>query len=157
MTLQSNVIPRTGRFRTPLNREDWALIFADLQSLDTLSSQQAILSNIFSVAGSTRNSSYTVLGGGFIYRGSDTVAIPGSIEAVVFKDIGAATMDIRIFDFTNAIVIAEMTGITDTIPTIQDLGTLSNIPAAQAIWEVQARRVGNPSNTDCFVNSISIL
>lgn len=112
---------------------------------------------LYAIGASTRNTSYTVLGGGFIFRGSSVVPAPTSIKAVAFKDTGANTMDVRIFDVTNALVIAELTGISDDMPAIQALGALANIPTGEAIWEVQARRVGNPGSTDCFVDSISIL
>jgi len=46
---------------------------------------------------------------------------------------------IRIFDLTNALVIATSAGFSNTTPGVIDLGTISNLPAASAVFELQMR------------------
>ncbi len=154
MTLESDAIPRTDKSRTELNREDWTKIYADLQALEGFAT--AVRENIYAIHDSTQSTSYTGLGGSFIYEGSDTVQIPTSIELVAFRDASANAMDARIFDLTNNQVIAEVTGMSATVQTIHDFGTISNVPTEKAIWEVQAKRVGG-SASDCSIDSISFL
>ncbi len=83
----------------------------------------------------TNNGSYEVKAA-FRFRGTDTVGNINVIKAVA-NVTGASTGSVRLFDFTNGLQICEKTGIADTIPTIQDLGTVSNLPTGDAIIEVQ--------------------
>lgn len=76
------------------------------------------------------------------FEGSTLVGTPTMVKAIAWRGAGAGTVDVRLYDVTNAQVVAELTGISDTIPTIQNLGALANIPAAPAIFELQMRRVG---------------
>ncbi len=55
---------------------------------------------------------------------------------------GVGTVDMKIFDVTNAQTIAEKTGITTSGIEILDLGTISNLPSANAQFEVQFRKNG---------------
>jgi len=91
----------------------------------------------------TSSTVYTVMAR-FTFPGSDEVGIPKGISSIVWKDAGGGgtTVDIRIFDLDNALVIAELTGITDGVPTVHDLGVLANIPTGEAIFEVQMKRTG---------------
>ena len=50
---------------------------------------------------------------------------------------GGTDADVRVRDITNALTICEVTGFTSTALTIQDMGTLSNLSTAAAVWEVQ--------------------
>lgn len=83
----------------------------------------------------------------FIYGGSDDWGTPNLIEAIAWTENAARPADLRIYDATNAQTIAELTGITDIVETIQNLGTISNVPAAPAIWEVQMKRPSGPPVT----------
>lgn len=76
--------------------------------------------------------------GHFIFPGSTDVGTPTLIKIIAWmKD--TATGAIRLFDATNSLVIAEKTGITEEDPTIFDMGTISNIPTGEAIFEIQLK------------------
>lgn len=77
----------------------------------------------------------------FIFPGTLAVGIPTVISAVVHKSGGIA-MDLRIFDITNSLTIAELTGIVDETPVIRIIDSVTNLPAARSLWTVQIRRDG---------------
>lgn len=84
----------------------------------------------------------------FIFPGTTAIGTPTKIQAIFYRISGAAgTGEIRILDVTNSLVIAELTGVNtgSGVETIQDLGVISNLPAAEAIFEVQIRRQGGGS------------
>jgi hypothetical protein len=75
----------------------------------------------------------------FEFQGTDLVGSP--YQAVIVGGIvDSTTQDIRIYDFTNAKVICEVTGISTSFPSMVDLGTLSNLSTGPAIWEIQMKR-----------------
>ena len=98
------------------------------------------------------NSSTYVLARSFIFRGTTTMGTPTNIKAISYGDPGS-TSAVRIFDLTNSLVIAEKTGIVDSVATIQDLGILSNLPTGEAIWEIQFRRTtGSGPDRACLAS-----
>lgn len=101
---------------------------------------------------STVATSYAVLSK-FIYSGTGDIGAMTSIKATVSQASGGQT-SIRIYDVTNALVIAELTGFNDTTTTIKNLGAISNLPAGEAIFEVQAK-TNNASKT-VFVSSVQV-
>lgn len=77
----------------------------------------------------------------FIYAGSDAIGTINSILANIWVTSGNA--DVRIFDATNSLQIAEVTAISATIDSnIVDFGTLSNIPIGSSVIEIQAKKNG---------------
>jgi len=84
--------------------------------------------------------SYEVVGY-FDWPGSNSVDMLTSLFAVAWIG-GGTSMSVRIYDITNVATVAELTGITDTTPVTQDLGTLSNISADASTWEIQILGVG---------------
>ena len=102
---------------------------------------------------STVATSYTALGR-FIYPGSTEAGTITRVLAVVYQTTGSATASIRIYDTTNSLVICELTGFSDVNPTIKDLGTISNVPAGQVIFEVQAKT--SASNKTVYVSAVQI-
>ncbi len=88
----------------------------------------------------TTNGAYTVVAT-FIFAGTTSIGSPTSIKAICETD-ATTSADIRIQDVTNVQTIAELTGWTDASPAIKDLGTISNLPSGEAIWEVQIFRTG---------------
>jgi len=78
----------------------------------------------------------------FRYTGSDAVGAITVIYAIAHKVSGGGTGELQIYDSTNLNVIATLTGIANVVPAILDMGTLSNIPAEQAMLEIRGRRVG---------------
>jgi len=91
----------------------------------------------------TTSPTYQVLNR-IIFAGSSFYgAIPASIKAIAFMT-GATSYSIRVVDLTNGgLVVAEQTGLVNTTPAIIDLGAITNIPAGDAIFEVQMLRVGS--------------
>jgi hypothetical protein len=69
------------------------------------------------------------------------MSLPFDILAALSMN-GGDSMDIRIFDVTNTQTIAELIGYTTPVFTVVSLGTVSNVPATPAIWEIQVRGVG---------------
>jgi len=51
-------------------------------------------------------------------------------------------VDFRIYDVTNDLVIATLTGDGDDVATVQDFGTISNVPTGLAHWELQGMYSG---------------
>ena len=76
----------------------------------------------------------------FEFKGELQVGSPSKITVVGNSSDGNPTLSIRIYDITNALVIAEINGYATTARTIIDMGAIANIPPAGAIWEVQALR-----------------
>ena len=95
---------------------------------------------------STTSNTY-VKAQGFIFAGSNSVGPPTSIKALSKVSNASLTGDVRIQDVTNSLTICEVTGIADTTYTIKDLGTISNVPAAESIWEIQLRHPGGGGDT----------
>jgi len=75
----------------------------------------------------------------FIFRGTD-IGTPTKIKATCWVDNVGDIGAIKIYDLTNSATIAENNNITNTTESIIDLGTLSNLPSSEAIWEVQFAR-----------------
>ncbi len=76
--------------------------------------------------------------GYFRWPGSDNVGIINNITIIANID-SSATGSIKIYDITNKNTICEITSINGIIPTIYDMGTVSNVPTNTAVWEVQLK------------------
>jgi hypothetical protein len=86
------------------------------------------------------NTSYVTLAS-FIYRGSASIGEFTEINVSSFLD-GGTSYSIRIFDLTNTLQIAEITGQTNVTLQIISMGTLSNIPTGPAILQIQCLALG---------------
>lgn len=71
------------------------------------------------------------------FAGTTKMGTPTNIKAIA--NVTAGTGSMKIYDLTNAATIAENTSITGTTPAIIDLGTLSNLPTGEAIFEIQIK------------------
>ena len=87
------------------------------------------------------SASYATIGE-FIYSGTSVEGAISAFYATLSVDSGATSYEARIYDVTNAQVIAEMTGQTNTTQQIKDYGTVSNLPSGQALFQIQVKRVG---------------
>lgn len=108
-------------------------------------------SDIFAAVGSTNQTTYSRISD-YVFPGLTGNRPPLSFEVSAFMDATAISYDIRIYDFTNAVVIAEKTGNTNETKAIIDLGTISNLPAAAAIFEIQIA-VGNGAGS-CYLTGM---
>jgi hypothetical protein len=79
--------------------------------------------------------------GYFEWPGTNIVDALSQLRVIVSLG-GGTSMSVRVYDSTNIQTIAELTGITDTTFTTRDLGTLSNLSATDAVWEIQILAVG---------------
>jgi hypothetical protein len=73
----------------------------------------------------------------FVFRGTTARGTPSAIKAIAHVGDVAESGQIRIYDYTNSQVICTVTGITSLTKTLYNLGTLSNLPAGEAIFEIQ--------------------
>lgn len=98
------------------------------------------------------STSYTAVAR-FVFQGSTIVSVPSKIEVIGSVSI-LGNSSIRLFDVTNSTVIAEVTGITSLTPIVIDLGTISNIPAGQSIFEIQTK--GSLITVGSRISSVNI-
>ena len=95
--------------------------------------------------------------GTFIYRGSLVDGGISKILAVVSSSDGSATGEVRITDITNTNTIALAGfGPTSGIKEVLDLGTISNVPSGQAIFEVEIRRVNTIGTNSVSIYNIQL-
>lgn len=74
-----------------------------------------------------------------IFAGTNILNTVSEIDlAASTKD--TKTVDFRIYDVTNNQTIAEYLGFSSTTVMVQSMGTISNLPATQAVWAIQARK-----------------
>jgi len=103
---------------------------------------------------STNSASYTPLSD-FVYPGSADVGAFDHAYVNYFRSSGSGSCDIRIYDATNALVIAEVTGITTASPVnIIKIDPLANIPSGSALIEIQAKRSGGGTNCDLTTTTV---
>ncbi len=74
----------------------------------------------------------------FPFAGTTVLGIPSLIK-IITEVTGGGTGEIIIYDLTNALTIASVTGVAAMTTAYQSVGTLSNLPAGEAIFEVQLR------------------
>lgn len=84
---------------------------------------------------SDAGTSYVTLAA-FAFPGSTAYGTPVNIKASTWVD-GGSTGKLRIYDLTNALVIAEITTLSNTTESVIDLGTISNVPTGEAVWQIQ--------------------
>lgn len=76
-----------------------------------------------------------------IFRGTDVIGTPKAVKVIKKASSANPAHSIRVVDTTNDnAVIAEVTGLTSTTQDIAGLGTLSNLSASEAVWEIQFKR-----------------
>lgn len=97
-----------------------------------------------------------VVGGVIPYPGSDAVGVPIKISVVCGKKGGGTTYSVRVFDKTNALVIAQQLNESDTYPILKDLGTISNVSEDPAIWEVQVKKTAGDEGKVVSVASVEM-
>lgn len=90
----------------------------------------------------------------YIYPGTNVDMI-GYIKILSKIDSSGTSYDVRIRDITNEVTICE-TNFTNNTLSINDMGTLSNLPSQEAKIEFQVLRNGGNKNTLVKIDSISI-
>jgi hypothetical protein len=89
-----------------------------------------------------------------VYPGSLRAGTPIYMYVIVKGDTGVTT-EARIQDTTNVLTIATAS-VASTTDAILDLGTISNVPTAQAIWEVQFRRSAGSGSNKAYCSGASL-
>ena len=90
----------------------------------------------------------------FIFEGTTALGNITNIAANIWRNI-ATTVDVRVYDVTNTALIAELTGITSTSSAnIEDLGSITNLPAGEALFEVQILRTGGGGGAMARIGAI---
>ena len=75
----------------------------------------------------------------FIFLGTSTWGFPASIKVLAKQKSGSGT--IRIYDLTNDQTVATKDTIANSSYAIIDVGTLSNLPVTEAVFEIQGKKV----------------
>lgn len=104
---------------------------------------------------SVNNTSYTTILT-FKYLG---ILISGGInyiEVVSCRDPAVTNYDVRVINHDTGAVIASKTGLTNADYASNDLGAITNVPAAEATFDLQVRKTGGPSNKYVYVDSVII-
>ena len=101
----------------------------------------------------TEEASY-VSAGVIPFPGSDVEGIPKKISAVCGKKGGTTTFSVRLYDKTNALVIAKQTNQSNNYPELLDLGAITNVPEGPAIWEVQVKKTAGDAGKVVTVASL---
>lgn len=86
----------------------------------------------------TNNLFYTIFNK-FCFCGTAVAGSPTNIKIIAHIEKAEDLCSVRIYDVTNSKVICEKTGINNTASQVIDLGTLSNLPTAEAVFEIQAK------------------
>jgi hypothetical protein len=97
-----------------------------------------------------------VQAGIFRFGGTTTLSTPTKIKAIGWKDAATTSWDMQVIDITNSLTIVTKTGNTGNIPEIVDLGALSNLPASEAMFEVQLKRAGGTGGNMVHIHSLSV-
>lgn len=124
--------------KTGLLDTDWTLLeTSSITGPRTISHAYQNNGNAFA---ETASGSYTVMSH-FIFQGSTLLGTPTRIDSLHSGQLVGTTYSIRIYDTTNALVIAESTGLGgSTLFSISALGSLGNIPAGASVFEVQLKK-----------------
>jgi hypothetical protein len=92
----------------------------------------------------------------FKYSGSDNIGTIDYINIISYMDSTVTSYSARLFDTINGLVLAEKTEITNTTETIIDLGTITNVPTDQSIFELQFKKVGGNNKKLVYIDDIII-
>ena len=90
----------------------------------------------------------------FFFGGTGRLGVPTNIKIYGYSKEVAKPGDIRIYDRTNGNTIAEATDLSSAAPVVFDLGLLTNLPAAEAVFELQLR---SPLGDDFFIYSLEVV
>jgi len=103
----------------------------------------------------TKSGTY-VVAARFVFRG--TTALLGSPDSAKFivSASGSATAAVRLYDVTNGNVIAEVTGITGEAAQVATDATLANLPAGEAVFEVQVKRTAGSGVEEARVHELCL-
>ena len=147
----TNVKPSTLQYQiigTVITVGNPGVIFVRLQTVVPRAPQKSIDIPIYGASAldyrSSTATTYTSMCR-FIFRGTNNYSTPTNIKVVTWVSSASYHSNVRLYDITNSQVIATSANITSTSNTIVDLGTITNVPASDAILEFQIMT----SSTSC--------
>ncbi len=142
---------------------DSSLSVGEQTTLDTLISNHVPSTNkekviFFSFVPPSRNTNLSVYHriATFKYNGSDNIGPIDYIEILGCSDADVTSYDVRVVNALTMDTIAEKTGISNTVSTITDLGTISNIPTDESIFEVYVKKVGGSETSNVHIEEITV-
>lgn len=103
---------------------------------------------------STNNTTYTKFGS-YVFTGTDKGPSVKKVYFNGYMDTSITNYWVRLYDITNDSIIAE-NSFTNTAEEVCDLGTISNLPVAQATFEMQFRKNGGKQNKKVYVNGMTM-
>lgn len=89
---------------------------------------------------STSTEGSWVLATSFIFPGTDVIGTHLSYAKLIAGVVDATSGDYRLYDAENLQVIAQVDAVTDVFPARVVMGAVANLPAGEAIFELQFRR-----------------
>lgn len=116
-------------------------VWRQLSESGMVSGGVATLNGVAAPQLSSSQTAYKILAK-FIFSGTVETGVPNAISILAFTS--AASGDIRIFDSTNALTIAEK-NLTNATQEILDMGSLTNLPGGEAVFEIQGKKTGGGS------------
>jgi hypothetical protein len=123
---------------------------------DEIKVEVPVQTETYSAVGNSKEAAYKLMAS-MIFPGSNDMGVPATIKGIVYCDDASDLGEIKLFDATNGLAIAEVTGITAVdVDNILDFGTLSNVDGAEAVWEFQGRQTGGAKNAKLFLEGIVI-
>jgi hypothetical protein len=115
-------------------------VVVNIQSMGTRFTQRSIDIPIYGVSAqyyrSATAAAYSTVSR-FIFRGSTIHGTPTNAKAIAWISSSSQTGRVRLYDITNSLTIATSGTFNNTTGAIIDLGTISNVPTGDAIFEVQ--------------------
>lgn len=89
-----------------------------------------------------------------IFAGTTELGTPTNIKVNAWKATGGTSFAVRIYDLTNALAVAELTGQTgESSGAVLDMGTLSNLSTGASVWEFQQKVTGT---TTGYMSSVTV-
>ena len=157
LTTKGDLLGHNGSIdvRVPVGANDYVLTADSTQSSGWkwASPSVNLISLSFGMSSFTDNTSYTTLSV-FIFPGSTSFDISAA-KVVSRMDSGPTSYDIRIQDITNALTVATA-NFTNLLDEINDMGTLSNLPVAESIFEIQIKRNGGSGGNQIYLRSAQL-
>jgi len=120
---------------------------------NTLIEYNKVNSITLSTASGTVSTSYR-RAGVYGYDGSSTVGKLKKITIVGYRDDGAVSYSVRVFDINNSETIAEAT-FNNNSDDVMDMGTLNNIPDESTVLEIQVKKTGGTIAHKAYISTMT--
>ena len=82
-----------------------------------------------------QNTTYRLIGR-FFFAGTDKLGVMSKIKIMAHRCSGSNDYSLKVYDVINGNQIVEKTGLTNDDYQVIDLGTLSNLPSGESVFEL---------------------